>query len=98
VFQEHKRYLTSLPIMVAPEPGEPLLLYIVATADVISMLLFAECTEPRQHQEQKLRGQTGPNNRSPPPALEPCDGYNTITESKLSKKPSGHFLGLICDE
>jgi hypothetical protein len=31
-FQELKQYLTSLPVMVAPEPDEPLLLYIVAIA------------------------------------------------------------------
>jgi hypothetical protein len=31
-FQELKRYLTSPPIMVALELGEPLLLYVVATA------------------------------------------------------------------
>jgi hypothetical protein len=39
VFQELKQYLTSLPIMVAPEPGEPLLLYITAIAEVVSMVL-----------------------------------------------------------
>jgi hypothetical protein len=32
--------------MVAPEPGEPLLLYIVATAKVLSMVLVAERPEP----------------------------------------------------
>jgi hypothetical protein len=31
-FQELKRYLTSPPVMVPPKPGEPLLLYIAATA------------------------------------------------------------------
>jgi hypothetical protein len=41
-FQELKRYLTSLLIMVAPEPGEPLLLYITATTDAVSMVLVAE--------------------------------------------------------
>jgi hypothetical protein len=30
----------SLPIMVAPEPGEPLLLYNTATAEVVSMVLL----------------------------------------------------------
>jgi hypothetical protein len=41
-FQELKRYLTSPPIVVAPEPGEPLLLYIAATAEAVSMVLVAE--------------------------------------------------------
>jgi hypothetical protein len=40
------QYLRSLPIMVALEPDEPLLLYVVATADVISMVLVAEWPEP----------------------------------------------------
>jgi hypothetical protein len=37
-FQELKRYLTSPPVMVAPEPGEPLLLYIAATSEAVSMV------------------------------------------------------------
>jgi hypothetical protein len=41
-FQELKRYLTSLPIMFATEPGEPLLLYIMATTNVVSMVLVTE--------------------------------------------------------
>jgi hypothetical protein len=41
-FQELKRYLNSPPIMVAPEPGEPLLLYIVATAEAVSMVLVTK--------------------------------------------------------
>jgi hypothetical protein len=48
-FQELKRYLTSLSIMVALEPGEPLLLYIMTTIDAMSMVLFMERPEPRQH-------------------------------------------------
>jgi dsDNA-binding SOS-regulon protein len=46
-FQELKRYLTSSPIMVAQEPGEPLLLYIMTTADAVSMVLVAKRPEPR---------------------------------------------------
>jgi hypothetical protein len=38
-FQELKQYLTSLPAMVAPEPSEHLLLYIMAKAEVVSMVL-----------------------------------------------------------
>jgi hypothetical protein len=33
--------------MVALEPSEPLLLYIVATAEVVSMVLVAERPEPK---------------------------------------------------
>jgi hypothetical protein len=41
-FQELKQHLASLPILVAPEPGEPLYLYIAAAAEAISMVLVAE--------------------------------------------------------
>jgi hypothetical protein len=46
-FQELKQYLTSPPVMVAPEPGKPLLLYVVATIDVIRMVLVAKQPEPQ---------------------------------------------------
>jgi hypothetical protein len=39
--------------MVAPEPGEPLLLYIMATTKVVSMVLVTERLEPHQHQKPK---------------------------------------------
>jgi hypothetical protein len=41
-FTELKRYLTSLPIMVAPRFHEPLLLYINATPRTTSAVLIAE--------------------------------------------------------
>jgi hypothetical protein len=37
----------SLPIMVAPDPDEPLLLYIMATAKVMNMVLVVEMREPK---------------------------------------------------
>jgi ribonuclease HI len=43
-FQELKQHLVSLPILVAPEPGEPLYLYIAAAAEVMSMVLVVERT------------------------------------------------------
>jgi ribonuclease HI len=42
VFQELKQHLVSLPILVAPEPREPLYLYIAAATEVVSMVLVAE--------------------------------------------------------
>jgi hypothetical protein len=45
-FHELKRYLTSPPVMVAPEPSEPLLLYIVATSEAVSMVMVAERLDP----------------------------------------------------
>jgi hypothetical protein len=52
-FQVLKQYLTSLPIMVAPEPSEHLLLYIVITAEVVSMVLVTERSELKQPQALK---------------------------------------------
>jgi hypothetical protein len=46
VLQELKRYLTSPPVMVALEPSEPLLLYITATAEAVSMVLVIEGLDP----------------------------------------------------
>jgi hypothetical protein len=41
-FQLLKQHLVSLPILVAPEPGESLYLYIAAASEVVSMVLVAE--------------------------------------------------------
>jgi hypothetical protein len=41
-FQEMKQYLTSLPVLVAPDPGETLFLYLAAMTEVINMVLVAE--------------------------------------------------------
>jgi hypothetical protein len=45
-FQELKQHLVSLPILVAPEPGEPLYLYIATVAEAVSMVLVVERTAP----------------------------------------------------
>ena len=44
-FQDLKKYLTSPPVLVAPSEGEPLLLYVSATPQVVSMVLVVECDE-----------------------------------------------------
>jgi hypothetical protein len=43
-FQDLKQHLVSLPILVAPEPREPLYLYIMAAAEAVSMVLVVERT------------------------------------------------------
>ncbi|KAM0859245.1 hypothetical protein ACQ4PT_047320 [Festuca glaucescens] len=43
--QDLKRYLTSPPVLVAPKLGEPLLLYVVATSQVVSAVLVVEREE-----------------------------------------------------
>jgi len=44
-FQELKDFLTSPPILIAPEDGELLLLYIAATTNVVSTVLVVERDE-----------------------------------------------------
>jgi hypothetical protein len=43
-FQELKQHMVSLPILVAPEPGEPLYLYIAAAGEAVSKVLVVERT------------------------------------------------------
>ena len=45
-FQELKDFLTSPPVLIAPEDGEVLLLYIAATTNVVSTVLVVERDEP----------------------------------------------------
>ena len=40
--QDLKKYLSSTPILVAPKPQEPLLLYLAATNHVVSAALVAQ--------------------------------------------------------
>jgi hypothetical protein len=47
----------SLPILVAPEPGDPLYLYIAAAAEAVSMVLVVERTAP-EGQEPEDSGPT----------------------------------------
>jgi hypothetical protein len=54
-FQELKQHLVSLPILVAPEPGELLYLYIAAAAEAVSMVLVVERTT--QEDQVTLEGQ-----------------------------------------
>jgi ribonuclease HI len=43
-FQELKQHLVSPLVLVAPEPREPLYLYIVVAAEAVSMVLVVERT------------------------------------------------------
>ena len=40
--QDFKKYLSSAPVLVAPKPQEPLLLYLAATNQVVSVALVAQ--------------------------------------------------------
>jgi hypothetical protein len=43
-----KKLLEKPPILTAPAPGEPMLLYITATTQVVSATLVVECDEPHK--------------------------------------------------
>jgi hypothetical protein len=52
----------SLPILVAPEPGEPLYLYITAAAEAVSMVLVIERTTQEDQvalEDQEPEGSVG---------------------------------------
>jgi dsDNA-binding SOS-regulon protein len=70
-FQELKRYLTSPPVMVAPETGEPLLLYIAATSEAVSMVLVAERPDPHAPHELESSSADGSGSLDPRPTEEP---------------------------
>jgi hypothetical protein len=44
---EVKALITNPPVLAAPEPGETLLLYVVATTQVVSAALAVEREEPK---------------------------------------------------
>jgi hypothetical protein len=44
-FSHLKRVLSTSPVLVAPNEKEPLMLYIVATHQVVSMVLVVERSE-----------------------------------------------------
>jgi hypothetical protein len=49
----------SLPILVAPEPAEPLYLYIAAAAEAVSMVLVIERTAPEGQEPEDSGPATG---------------------------------------
>jgi hypothetical protein len=76
--------------MVAVEPSEHLLLYIAATAEIISMVLVAERPKPKQPQVLKGAHAAGSGSQD----LDPTEGSwdkeasgSQIPESTLSVEP-----------
>jgi hypothetical protein len=58
-FQELKKHLVSLPILVAPELEEPLYLYIATAAEAVSMVLVVERPAPESQELENLGPATG---------------------------------------
>jgi hypothetical protein len=56
--------------MVVPEPGEPLLLYIAATSEAVSMVLVAEQPDPHNLYEVGSSSTDGSGSQDPGPAEE----------------------------
>jgi hypothetical protein len=77
-----KQYLTSLPVLVAPDPGETLFLYLAATTEVISMVLVTE------RSEQLMQGA---------PVVSPVGSggptSTNVTTDPASGNPAGSRLG-----
>jgi hypothetical protein len=53
-FQELKQHLVSLPMLVAPESGEPLYLYIAVAFEAVSMVLVAESVAQQPQGSQQV--------------------------------------------
>jgi hypothetical protein len=57
--------------MVAPELSEPLLLYIAATSEAMSMVLVAERPDPHSLHELRSSSANGSGSQDPGPPEEP---------------------------
>jgi hypothetical protein len=57
--------------MVAPEPGEPLLLYIASTSEAVSMVLVAERPDPHNPHELRSSSADGSGSQDLRPMEEP---------------------------
>jgi hypothetical protein len=76
--------------MVAPEPGEPLLLYITTTSKVMSMVLVVERLEPQQPQALKGAPAVRSGSKDPDPVEGSCDeeaSGSQLPEPTLSLEP-----------
>nr|ABA96681.1 retrotransposon protein, putative, unclassified [Oryza sativa Japonica Group] len=69
-----KAYLSSPPVLVAPEPDEPLLLYLAATPQVVSAALVVERDEDNPHSAHPHPASTRPGREQAGEAPEPNGG------------------------
>jgi hypothetical protein len=77
-----KQHHVSLPILVVPEPGEPLYLYIAAATEAVSMVLVVKrmVQHPKGSQEVPL-GEGGGPTTTDLEGLGPTVGVRTIQKS-----------------
>jgi hypothetical protein len=57
--------------MVVPKPGEPLLLYIAATSEAVSIVLVVERPDPHALHELRSSSANGLGSQDPRSAEEP---------------------------
>jgi Reverse transcriptase (RNA-dependent DNA polymerase). len=69
-----KAYLSSPPVLVAPKPDEPLLLYLAATPQVVSAALVVERDEDNPHSAHPHPVSTRPGREQGGEAPEPNGG------------------------
>nr|AAT85251.1 putative polyprotein [Oryza sativa Japonica Group] len=69
-----KVYLSSPPVLVAPKPDEPLLLYLAATPQVVSAALVVERDEDNPHSAHPHSVSTRPGREQGGEAPEPNSG------------------------
>src|SRR4051812_3429692 len=78
-FQDLKRYLTSPPVMVAPHPQEPLLLYLAATPYSASAALVAVREERQTKTAAATRGKARREHE------KPAEATAAVEEGRLQK-------------
>src|SRR3954463_15938454 len=82
-FQDVKRYLTSPPVMVAPRPREPLLLYLAATPYSASAALVAV------REERQIRAASVARDKARQEQGRPTGDVTTTEEDQPSKGAPG---------
>ena len=84
--QDLKRYLSSTPILVAPKPQEPLLLYLAATNQVVSVMLVAQ----READEEAVAVERPLDDKLELPPAGSCAGKaGPLAESGPGRAESG---------
>jgi len=91
-FQELKQHLTSLPILVAPEPGETFL-YLAASAEAVSIVLVAERTEQARQGDTRVPpaqdGEPG-HEHGGPATTSLSEGPDPVQGGPEEPRPSGN--------
>ena len=80
--QDLKKYLSSTPILVAPRPQEPLLLYLAATNQVVSAALVAQ---REVDEEATMAAESADDKPKTPPTGPGADKARPPTESGATK-------------